>query len=152
MTNALQIIREVNDQAEAFYPEAKELGEKAYRAFIGSDMNKAKQNAHRAQMTGLESIAESAQKTSDVFDYIKKQTARHEYWRKGNFGEELREQLETKLANRRNAICGKGRLDIGDKTDQEKLDRRKIHLQLIRQFIRQMVVHYEYLVSLGEGA
>ena len=151
----MKIIREVNIQAENFYEYAIELGDHAAYAF--QDLNRSKKNSHRSQMTGLETIAESTLKTSDVFDYIKKQTARFDYWRKGypkhtnpseGFGERLKNYLEVELMNKRDGICN--RLGINDKNDPQ---RRRIHLLLIRQFIRQMVVQYEYRISEigGEG-
>lgn len=145
----LKVIREVNIQAEEFYEEAVRLGNHAAYAL------KAR---HRSQMTGLENIAESAFKTSDVFDYIKKQTARFPQWRQADptarnphqgFGERLKAYLEKELPQRLAMICGPQRLNIGEATDEEKQKRRQIYLLLMRQFIRQVVVHYEYQVSLG---
>ena len=131
----MKIIREVNIQAEALYEEAKKLGEQAADV-LGKD--------HRSQLTGLENIAESAFKTSDIFDYVKRQTARHKEWHQGSFGKKLLAALETELAGKRRGICAG--FKIGEKTDEG----RRIHLLLIRQFIRQMVVHYEFWVSVGE--
>src|SRR5437868_11999167 len=98
----MQIIREVNIQAEEFYRDAQDLGNHAAYALKGP---------HRSQMTGLESIAESSFKTSDILDYVKKQTARFDYWRVKlpqqdqaekdvpveGFGERLRKYLEIEL-------------------------------------------------------
>lgn len=137
----MKVIREVNIQAEAFYQEAKKLGDQAADAFG---------EKHRAQITGLENIAETALKTSDIFDYVKLQTARHEQWRTGNFGKTLIERLETELANRRKSICA--HLKISDKTEEGRQEQRRIYLLLIRQFIRQLAVQYEFQVSLGKGA
>ena len=131
----LKIIREVSDQAENFYNEAVTLGN------LAADTLKER---HRSQMTSLENIAESTFKTSDVLDYVKKQTARFSYWRQGDFGERLRKVLEENLAKRRDVICGEKGLDIPDMRE-----RRRIHLLLMRQFIHHMVVHYEYQVNFG---
>lgn len=154
MNRKMQIIREVNNQAESFYRDAVELGDHAAIALT---------DRHRAQLTGLENIAESAQKTSDVFDYIKKQIARYDYWRKplreqqqqqdGNqgFGERLKMYLETRLPTRiENIFRAIGETGAaGDERDQE---RREIYLLLMRQFIRQVVVEYEYQASKkGQG-
>ncbi|SRR5712692_3121339 len=149
MNPEMKIIREVNIQAENFYDDAVKLGDHAANALKA---------AHRSQMTGLEGIAESALKTSDIFDYIKKQTARFSYWRQAfpeekesdqGFGERLKDYLEKDLADKLTIICDPKRLNIGNKTDTDKEERRRIHLLLIRQFIRQMVVEYEYRVSIG---
>ncbi len=144
----MKIIREVSNQAEYFYADAVKLGNHAAHALKAS---------HRSQMTSLETIAESTLKTSDVLDYVKKQTARFPYWRQGfpqhskpdeGFGERLKNYLEGELAKRRDSICST-RLGIGDKTEADQQERRRIHLLLMRQFIRQMVVQYEYEVSTG---
>ncbi len=137
----MKIIREVNIQAEAFYEEANALGDHAAEAFG---------EKHRSQITGLENIAESSFKTSDIFDYIKRQSARHEHWRKDDFGKKLIEKLEIELAKRQKAICGG--LRISEKTDEGRQERRRVHLLLIRQFVRQMAVEYEFQVSFGKGA
>ncbi len=150
MEKEMQIILEVNYQAEVFYAEAIQLGDHA--AFALGDK-------HRAQMTGLESVAESAFKVSDVLDYVKRQTGRFPYWQqrapenasfKGtsdeSFGERLKMYLEQTLAQKRDAIC-KDRLKIGDKTEGERATYRHVYLLLVRQFVRHMVIHFEYRVS-----
>ncbi len=148
-------IREISIQAETLYEDAVRLGNHAAYAF--KDLSRSKRNSHRSQMTGLENIAESGLKTSDIFDYIKKQIARFDYWRKGfpgnqdpneGFGEALKSFLEGEVKRRRDRICKV--LDIGDVTDEDKYKRQQIYLQLIRQFIRQLVVQYEYCTSQEE--
>lgn len=151
MNREMKIIREVHIQAENFYHDAVKLGDHAAYVLRAQ---------HRSQMTNLENIAESAFKTTDIYDYIKKQTARLVQWRQpfpddkdGNvgFGERFRSYLEDNLQKRVGDICSSDRLNIGDTTDEERQERRRIHLLLIRQFIRQMVVEYEYQVSLGNA-
>ena len=147
MNSEMKIIREVSIQAENFYEDAVKLGDHA--AF-------ALKAVHRSQITSLESIAESTFKTSDVFDYIKKQIARFPYWRQPfpehtdktvGFGERLMGYLEKELPKKLTIICN--RLEIGNATDEQKQERRRIYLLLIRQFIRQMAAEYEYQVSPG---
>ena len=70
MNPEMKIIREVSIQAEDFYDDAVKLGDHAAFALKAT---------HRSQMTSLENIAESTFKTSDIFDYIKKQTSRFPY-------------------------------------------------------------------------
>ncbi len=137
----MKIIREVQLRADALYEEAKELGDHAARTFG---------EKHRAQITGLEKIAESTFKLSDVFDYIKRQTARHEHWQHEGFGKTLLEKLEIKLASEQRTISAG--LGINDKTEPGRQERRRIQLLLIRQFIRQMAVEYEFQVYFGKGA
>ncbi|HEY6407704.1 MAG TPA: hypothetical protein VIY29_09580 [Ktedonobacteraceae bacterium] len=147
MNPEMKIIREVSIQAENFYEDAVKLGDHA--AF-------ALKAIHRSQISSLESIAESTFKTSDVFDYIKKQIARFPYWRQPfpehsdktiGFGERLKSYLEQELPKKLVIVCD--RLDYGNTTDEEKQERRRIYLLLIRQFIRQMGAEYEYQVSPG---
>ena len=147
MNKEMQIIREVNIQAENFYEDAVQFGDHAAYALT---------RAHRSQMTGLENIAESALKASDILDYIKRQTARFSYWRQTfpgeypsdeAFGERLKNYLERELKTKRNAICSIRVLNIGEETEEDKTMQRHIYLLLIRQFLRQMVAEYEYRVS-----
>src|SRR6266852_5392957 len=103
MNPEMKIIREVSNQAEKFYEDAIALGDHAAHVLKAT---------RRSQMTSLENIAESTFKTSDIFDFIKKQTARFSYWRqsmpenqpspankKANqaFGLRLKEYLEQDL-------------------------------------------------------
>ncbi|GHO95307.1 hypothetical protein KSF_053550 [Reticulibacter mediterranei] len=156
MNREMQIIREVNIQAEIFYPDSVRLGDHA-ASVIG--------RSRRSQMTGLENIADSALKTSDIFDYIKRQTARFSFWRQSfpnenqfaterhatdniAFGERLIHHLQIDLAERRDTICGSERLNIDASTYENQHLRRQVHLLLIRQFIHQMVAQYEFRASL----
>src|SRR6266849_8670813 len=124
MNPEMKIIREIHIQAENFYEDAVKLGDHAAYALRIS---------HRSQMTSLESIAESTLKTSDIYDYIKKQTARFSYWRQafpGNegsdqgFGERLKTYMEKELDLKVTSICR--RLTIGDATEADKQERRRI--------------------------
>lgn len=147
MNPEMKIMREVSDQAENFYDDAVKLGNHA------ADALKAR---HRSQMTELENIADSALKRSDIFDYIKKQSARFPYWRqafseqsdsKAGFGERLKAYLEEDMAQKLATICDPEHLNIGNSSDEDKQKRRRIYLMLIRQFIHQMVAEYEYQTS-----
>lgn len=156
MNKDMRMMREINIQAIAFYEAAVKLGDHA--AFAFRDLNRSKKNSHRSQMTGLENIAESTFKVADILDYIKKQIARFDYWRKGyprnadpneGFGEALKKYLENDMKEKCDTICR--RLEIKDSTDDDKYKRQQVYLQLIRQFIRQMVVEYEYRISKEEN-
>jgi hypothetical protein len=147
MNTEMQILREVNIAAEYFYGDAVEHGKHA--AYVLT-------KTHRSQMTGLENIADSSPKVSDILDYIKRQTARFPYWRQSfpgetpsdeAFGERLKDYLEKDLKDKRDAICS--RLEIGDESEPHKTWRRHTYLLLIRQFVRQVVAEYEYRVSFG---
>ncbi len=141
----LKIMRQVSDEAEAFYTMSVELGDHAAYAL---------QKAHRSQLMSLEKITESAFKTTDIFDYIKRQIARFEFWRKpfpGHsneaFGLRLKNYLEQELATKRDRICAADRLNIGSESVIDRQLRRRVYLLLIQQCIRQMVVQYEFRVS-----
>jgi hypothetical protein len=150
MNIEMQIIREVNIQAEGFYDDAIEFGRHAAYAL---------RKEHRSQITGLENIANSALKVADILDYIKRQTARSkesQQWRQGfpeagnpqeAFGQRLLNYLEEELAPKHNVIAN--RLNIGNQTEKDRGWRRSIYLHLIRQFVRQMAVQYEYCVIFG---
>jgi len=168
MNQDMKIIREINLEAEGFYDEAQALGNHAYQAF---------KDGHRAQLTGLENVAESSLKTSDILDYIKKQISRSDpgkYWRteseddlpegkvRQGFGERLKKNLEG-LSMQVERVCRNAdivtKVERGRPRQDEELQRAKlkadrwkrqdIHVRLMREFIRQMVVQYEYRT--GEG-
>ncbi|GAC1461889.1 MAG: hypothetical protein NVS4B12_08720 [Ktedonobacteraceae bacterium] len=143
----LKMIRLVNDEAEGFYPMSVELGDHAAYAL---------QRLHRSQLTGLENITECALKTTDIFDYIKRQTARFEYWRRtfpGHseeaFGLRLKNYLEQELAEKRDRLCACDRLNLESESEIDRQLRRRVYLLLIQQCIRQMTVQYEFRISLS---
>lgn len=148
------IIMRVNEKAEDLYEDALELGSIAAKSFPekGSD----RQNKHRAQLTGLENIADTTLKFTDILDYIKKQIARQQAWRNiylgktggvsKSLGEGLKTYIEQRLKNEANQICDD--LHIGETLVEDKRDRQLVYLQLIRQFVRQIVVQYEYRINM----
>jgi len=147
----MKIILRVNEQAERFYDKSEELGTLAAFSFR-EERGRERQQRHRAQMTGLENIAETTLKATDVLDYIKKQIARQPGWTKTyqgkSFGESLKRYIENNLKADVAKVCTS--VGIGDETDEDQRDRQQIYLNLIRQFIRQVVVQYEYHISLSE--
>ncbi len=126
----------------------------------------------RNQMTGLENVADSSLKVSDLFDYVKRQTARAKNYREWQtainnssafkqgssqsitFGELMLFYLQgSNDANRFNLKVGLPALRDNIYTalalqgqDQEEADllKREIHLQLCRQFVRKLVIQYEF--------
>ena len=125
----MKILRQVALRADSFYAKAEQLGGRAARAL--SDKK-------RSQINGLEGIANSALKTSDVFDYIKVRTARQEEWRKENWGPDLLDYLSRDLRDQRKSICQQ--LNI----DANSAEGIQVHLLPIREFVRQLAAHYEY--------
>lgn len=139
MNQQMKILKEIAQTADsdAFCGRAKELGEIASRTF-GS--------RHRSQMTNLENIANSTLKVTDVLDYIKKQVARAEKnktWRRDNFGTELKNYIENSLRKRREEICSRI-----EGVGENSVEGQRIYLNLIREFVRQLVVHCEYRVTI----
>ena len=140
MNQQMKILKEIAQVTDGndFYNRAKELGEVASQAFGPR---------HRSQMTNLENIANSTLKVTDVLDYIKKQVARDDRratWRKNNFGERLKDSIEQSLRARRREICGKL-----ESVEENSSEGQRIYLSLIRTFVSQLVVHYEYRVTVG---
>lgn len=150
MNKQMQIIREVNIEAELFYEESVKLGMHAANVLT---------KGHRSQMTGLENIADTALKSADIFDYIKRQTARFADWKQGDqksgepdtpFGLRLKKSLED-LKKQQNDLCSAQRLNIGNETPADKHLRQQVYILLIRQFVHQMVVHYEFHLNFPNG-
>jgi hypothetical protein len=151
MKKRIELIIRVNKQAgsEDFYQKSQELGMLAAQSFR-EELGRERQQRHRAQMTGLENIAETTLKVTDVLDYIKKQTARQRGWQKEvgahgeRFGESLKNYIESGLETFLSKVCNDF---IDSTTDEGKQDRQEAYLELVRQLIRQLVVQYEYQVS-----
>jgi hypothetical protein len=151
MKKRIELIIRVNKEAgsDDFYQKSQELGKLAAQSFR-EEQGRERQQRHRAQMTGLENIAETTLKVTDVLDYIKKQTARQKGWQKkvganGElFGELLIKEIESELKTFLSRVCNGF---IEGTTDEVKQERQEAYLLLVRQFIRQLVVRYEYEVS-----
>ena len=151
MKKRIELIIRVNKEAgsEEFYQKSQDLGILAAQSFR-EEQGRERQQRHRAQMTGLENIAETTLKVTDVLDYVKKQTARQKGWQKEvgankeRFGEVLKKEIESGLKTFVDNVCNGF---IESVTDEGKRDRQEAYLQLVRQFIRQLVVRYEYQVS-----
>ncbi len=124
----IKMLREVALRADGFYDKAEKLGRKAAEELT---------DKKSSQIKGLEGIANSALKTSDVFDFIKTRTARQEKWQA--WGPDLLEYLSRDLRTARRTICTQ--LEI----DPEGIDGLEVHLMLIREFVRQLTAHYEYV-------
>jgi hypothetical protein len=150
MKKHLELLLRVNKQAgsEAFYQKSQELGILAAQSF--REVRGAEKQRHRSQMTGLEHIAETTMKVTDVLDYIKKQTARQEGWKKEvgekkeRFGECLKTYIESGLEPYIQTVC---QGFINATTNDGKYERQEVYLHLIRQCIRQLVVRYEYQIE-----
>jgi hypothetical protein len=143
------IMLRVNEQAEDFYDKSQELGTLAANAFFG--IQGRERDKHRSQMTGLENIAETTWKATDVLDYIKKQMARERsgWTTTHQFGEKLKQYIENGLTPAIDAVCDS--VGIGNATEEDRRDRQRIRLELIRQMIRQVVVQFEYQVNESEN-
>jgi hypothetical protein len=143
MSRQMQIVRAVALAADGFYEEAKGFGETAADCFAGE---RSSIGGRRSQITGLESLANSSIKVSDILDYIKKQVGKipdksgRQPWREHDFGKKLLEYLEINLKRQL------GALSLSPPT-VDKAEQQRVHLMLIREFVRQMSAHYEYYRS-----
>jgi hypothetical protein len=131
----IKMLREVALRADGFYDRAEKLGQKAAQELT---------DKKSSQINNLEGIANSALKTSDVFDFIKTRTARQKEWQA--WGPDLLKYLSRDLRTERRRICGQ--LNI----DTEGIDGLEVHLMLIREFVRQLAAHYEYACWENGGA
>lgn len=136
MNKRMKMLRAVALEADAFYEQAKEFGVQAARA-LGCDK--------RSQITGLESIANSTPKVSDVLDYLKLRTARQKEWQQGDLGKHLIHYIETDLKEKRDAICRPAALCR--QAELGKLDpfvQQEVYMLLIRAFVAQLAAQYEF--------
>ncbi len=134
-TLRMRILREVALRADGFYGQSQRLGR---QAAVGLTDKK------RAQISGLENIANCALKTTDIFDYIKLRAARQSEWQ--GWGPELLDYLSRDLRPQREAICATLKIDNNSAEGLET------HLLLIREFVRQLAAQYEYACKFPEAA
>lgn len=132
----MRMLRQVALRADKFYEEAEALGKKAADGL---------KDDRRSQITRLESIANTALKTSDVFDFIKTRTARHEEWRRGKWGPQLLRFVTRDLKSARDAICS-----TVEGLESDSAEGIEVHLMLIREFVGQLAAHYEYACAFQE--
>jgi len=132
MGTRMKIYREIECQLDKLYRDAECFGKIAAEVF-GRGRGKS-------QLRNLENIANSTQKVADVQDYIKRQTARMREWSNKNFGPGLLEFIKTDIPKNRKAIVD--RLAINDEFKEQE-----IYVQLIRGFIKQLVIHYEWCLE-----
>ncbi|RLC20132.1 MAG: hypothetical protein DRI57_05515 [Deltaproteobacteria bacterium] len=134
MSERMKMLKEVAICADKFPKKTESLGGIATEAFG---------NKHKAQIKSLENIANTALKVSDVLDYIKRQTGKSEQdkrWKSKQLGERLLNEIREHLKKDRDTVCK--RLNI---TAEE--NHLEVYLLLIREFVRQVVIHYEYEIS-----
>ena len=132
----LKIMRAVALECDSLYERVQALGNVAGLA-LG--------NAKRSQITGLESIANSALKVGDVRDYLKLRTARQREWQTEGAGQQVLTFIEQDLGAARSRVCKM--LNIEDPGQ-----RQAVYLMLIREFVRQLAAHYEFVVKFGPRA
>lgn len=132
----IRMLRQVALRADGFYAKAESLGQRSAEALT---------DKKRAQISGLEGIANSALKTSDVFDFIKVRTARHKEWQQGGWGADLLTALSDDLRQDRELICNTLQVK------PESAEGLQIHLLLIREFVRQLAAHYEYACAFSKS-
>ena len=140
MNQKMKILKEIAQIADGddFYNQAKVFGETASKAF---------DSGTRRQMKNLENISNSSLKVTDVLDYIKKQIAKAEKpktWWVDNFGVKLKDFIEEDLRTLRGRVCS-----ILEGVEEDSAEGQRIYLNLIREFVHQLVVHYEYCLANG---
>jgi hypothetical protein len=94
-----------------------------------------------SQVRGLESVAYTTDKVSDILDLVKKQIGR-ERWR-AEVGEDLLDELGKRQADARRIAQAVDRND-GDLP-------RRAHLLLCREYIKHLAAHFVYWRRLAGG-
>lgn len=133
----IMMMKEVARVADGLAEKSKSLGEKAEKCFG---------EKHKSQIRGLENIANSTIKVTDVKDYIKKQTGKHKEWRRHQFGTTLLGEVEA-LSLKAGEIRGKLEEDFKEHDTSFLPSSREIHILLIRELVKQVSAHYLYALA-----
>ncbi len=103
----------------------------------------------KTQVRGLEVLASTTDKVSDITDWLKLRVGRDskgEGWAKDGIGRDLVTVLENLRNDAKTIVAELSRTYIVD-PDLE----RQVHLRLCREFLRHLAAHFEYLkVERGE--
>ena len=99
----------------------------------------------KAQVHGLENIAYSTDRLSDIYDFLKKQTGRPgklgQKWQYENVGPDLLSALSS-LGREANQIATAVRAEYPEAIDDDAA--RRIHLELCREYLKHVAAHYQY--------
>ena len=107
---------------------------------VAEAMVQAKLN--NAQIKGLQTLAYTTDKVSDVVDWIKIRVGRESKWT--IIGPRLLGILHQELKQDASKIVS----ELGEKSDLPDDVRRQIHLNLIREYLTHVSAHFEYMNSL----
>jgi hypothetical protein len=97
----------------------------------------------KTQVRGLESLACTTDKVSDITDWLKLRVGRdsgRERWAKDGVGRDLFAELDG-LRNDAQKIAAALSRTYSLDADQE----RQVHLRLCREFLKHLAAHFEYL-------
>ncbi|MBN2533492.1 MAG: hypothetical protein JXB88_11395 [Spirochaetales bacterium] len=137
MDNKMKIYKEISyfTSRREFYEKAKKFGGNAKRI-------------SKTQLSNLLNLADTTFKVTDILNYIKNQAAKskkNQNWNNNDFACKL---IDLLYDNETGLICTYKKKIANNpeyKNELKEWNIQKIHLRLCRIFIRQMVVHYNYL-------
>jgi len=123
----LRLRQEIAQLSDGYYTGAEELARQM-----------KKEGLKTAQVRGLENVAYTTDKVSDIMDLVKRQVGR------GRWSVELGEELLKALSERQTEAER-----IARTIDQSNEDLpRRTHLLLCREFIKHLTTHFVYLDKL----
>ena len=138
----MKILKEIayHTSTKEFYNEAKEFGERA-----------AVNIEKKAQLQNLQTIADSTLKVTDILNYIKNQASKHSYWNKDKFTSDILDYLYEKenegLHEYQEKIIESENLK---ELSLDHYDKQHVYLLICREFIKQVLVHYNFKKATGE--
>jgi hypothetical protein len=100
-------------------------------------------NLDNTQIRGLETLACTTDKVSDITDWLKLRVGRdskRERWAREGVGRDLLSMLEGLRSDARQ-ICAALRETYPLDDDQE----RRLHLRLCREYLKHLAAHFEYM-------
>jgi hypothetical protein len=104
----------------------------------------------KTQVRGLETLAYTTDKVSDVFDWLKVRVGRDEKrskWAKEGIGHEVLTVLEG-LRDDARSIAAQVEKAYPLPNEDPDLERH-VHLRLIREYLKHLVAHFEYAKAEG---
>lgn len=120
--------------SQAVAVESDRLADIAYEL---ADALQEKQAFTNSQMSGLENLAYTTPKVSDILDLVKTQIGRKR-WPVGE-GDQILDALSDLKRNAQRIVRG---LEVGEEDEANAV--RRVHLLLCREFVKHTVSHFLY--------
>ena len=145
-TQAMEIARRVALEREI----ARKSDEYDHRAREHAELLR-QTKLDKTQVRGLETLAYSTDKVSDVTDLLKTRVGRdssRKGWAREGIGREILTTLERLYGDAQEIVAELRKAH--PLSDEDPDLERQVHLRLIREYLKHLAAHFEYILAEGQ--